>query len=115
MENWAENWTDSFGASITIADKDLVIVYMNDRAAATFEKSGGRGLIGKKLADCHQDRSMEIARRILDTGEPHSYTIEKGPVRKIIHQAPWKKDGAIAGLVEISFEIPWEMEHFVRG
>jgi hypothetical protein len=64
---------------------------------------------------------MEKMRRILDTGEPHTYTIEKaaaggsGKVRKMVHQAPWYRDGAIAGLVEVSFEIPWEMEHYDRG
>jgi transcriptional regulator with PAS, ATPase and Fis domain len=115
METVMENWMDSFGASITVADRDLVVVYMNDRAAATFEKSGGKNLIGKKLADCHQEHSMAITRLIMETGEPHSYTIEKAGVRKLIHPAPWEKDGRTAGLVEISFEIPWEMEHFVRG
>jgi transcriptional regulator with PAS, ATPase and Fis domain len=113
------DWADRFGAAITVVDRDLAVVYMNDRAGAVFEKWGGRGLLGKSLASCHTDGSMEIMRRILETGEPHTYTIEKagpaGRVRKIIHQAPWEKDGATAGLVEISFEIPWEMGHYVRG
>jgi len=110
-----ENWFDHFGAAVTVVDRDLVIVYMNDRSAVVFEKYGGRNLIGKNLAGCHLDSSMEKMRRILETGQANTYTIEKGGIKKIVHQAPWKKDGATAGLVEISFEIPMEMEHFVRG
>jgi hypothetical protein len=66
------------------------------------------------VLDCHQEKSKAIMQRIMETGEPNSYTIEKNGIKKIIHQAPWKKDGAIAGLVEISIEIPSEMDHFVR-
>jgi DUF438 domain-containing protein len=114
LEAEMENWADRLGAAITIADRDLVVVYMNDGAAAVFEKWGGRGLVGRSLAGCHTGRSVEIMRRILETGEPHTYTIEKGGAKKLVHQAVWEKDGAAAGLVEMSFEIPREMEHFVR-
>jgi transcriptional regulator with PAS, ATPase and Fis domain len=110
-----ENWADQFGAAVTVVDRDLVVVYMNDGSALAFEKWGGRGLVGKSLAGCHTERSMEIMRRILETGEPHSYTIEKGGAKKVVHQAPWRKEGVISGLVEISFEVPWGMEHHVRG
>ena len=109
------NWAEKFDASITVVDKGLVILEMNEKAMATFEKYGSNALIGKNLKDCHAQRSMEIMARILETGEPHTYTIDKGGIKKIVHQAPWKENGAIAGLVEISFEIPTEMEHFVRG
>jgi len=109
-----QSWTDEFGAAITVVDRDLVIVEMNDKAKTTFEKYGGSQLLGKSLLDCHSESSKAIIKQIIETGIPHSYTIEKGGVRKMIHQAPWKKNGAIAGLVEISMEIPIDMEHFVR-
>jgi len=109
-----QNWTDEFGAAITVIDRNFVIVYMNDKATATFGKWGGRELLGKTVMNCHNERSKAIIRRIMETGVPNSYTIEKGGVKKMIYQAPWKKDDAIAGLVEISMEIPLEMEHFVR-
>jgi hypothetical protein len=35
-------------------------------------------------------------------------------VKKLIYQTPWMKDGAFAGLVEISLEIPFEMPHYLR-
>jgi hypothetical protein len=114
QEGKMDNWTDLFGAALTVVDSEFVVLYMNEKSAATFEKYGGRGLVGKRLDGCHSERSMGLMRRILETGEPHTYTIEKAGVRKMVHQAPWEKDGAVAGLVEISIQIPWEMEHFVR-
>ncbi|MCL1908482.1 MAG: PAS domain-containing protein [Holophagaceae bacterium] len=109
-----QNWIENFGAAITVVDKDLVIAYMNDKALSAFEKYGGRELLGRNLEGCHSERSMAIMRQILETGEPHTYTIEKGGIKKLVHQAPWKKGGATAGLVEFSIEIPWELEHFAR-
>jgi transcriptional regulator with PAS, ATPase and Fis domain len=110
-----QNWMEEFNAAITVVDSAFDVIYMNSKAAATFEKWGGRELIGKSLSNCHQERSMSIMRRIIETGTPNSYTIEKNGIKKMVFQAPWEKDGAIAGLVEISFEIPWDMEHFVRS
>jgi transcriptional regulator with PAS, ATPase and Fis domain len=109
-----EDWAEGFGAAITIVDRDLVVVYMNGRSAQTFAKWGGRALLGKSLANCHTEGSMAAMRRILETGEPHSYTVEKGGARKVVHQAPWERGGERAGLVEIAFEVPPEMEHRVR-
>jgi len=87
---------------------------MNQRACRTFEKYGGESLIGKSLFDCHGERSSAMIRRFLQTGESNVYTIEKAGVKKLIHQSPWYKDGKIAGLVELSLELPTEMPHFVR-
>ena len=33
----------------------------------------------------------------------------------MIYQSAWRRDGKVAGLVEISMEIPDEMEHYVRS
>ncbi|MDR0498674.1 MAG: PAS domain-containing protein [Holophagales bacterium] len=110
-----QNWIEEFNAAITVTDRDFVVIYMNNKAAATFEKWGGSELIGKNLSNCHKERSMAIMRQILETGTPNTYTIEKNGIKKMVFQTPWKKSGAIAGLVEISFEIPWDMEHYVRN
>jgi transcriptional regulator with PAS, ATPase and Fis domain len=108
-------WTEEFPGAITVTDKDLIIVYLNDKAAATFDKEGGKDLVGTNLLACHKHRSIEIIKHIFDTGSPNVYTIEKKGVKKFIYQAPWRKDGEIAGLVELSMEIPFELPHFVRG
>ena len=108
------DWALEFPGAVTVCDRDFTIIYMNDKAAATFEKDGGRNLLGTDLLACHKESSKVIMRRILDTGEPNSYTIEKSGLRKFIYQAPWLKEGRIAGLVEISVVIPESLPHFVR-
>lgn len=109
------DWAQEFAGAVTICDADYTIVYMNDRALATFAADGGASLIGTDLRKCHQARSNEIMARILATGEPNSYTIEKRGVHKLIYQAPWFRDGKIAGLVELSLVIPADLPHFVRS
>ena len=109
------DWARQFPASITICDSDGILLEMNDRAAQVFEADGGRQLIGKNILDCHPEPARAKTQRLLESHEPNVYTIEKNGVRKLIYQAPWHKDGAFAGLVELSIELPSEMPHFVRG
>ncbi len=109
------DWVTEFPGGVTVSGKDGTILYLNDRAAKTFEADGGRSLVGKDLMACHRkDRSREIIKRIMDTEEPNAYTIEKGGLRKLIFQAPWYVEGEPAGLVELSLVIPDEMPHFKR-
>ncbi len=108
-------WEDDFTAAIIIISRDFTIVYMNEKAANAFDAWGGKALIGKDVRPCHQERSVRIMERILETGVPNAYTIEKNGVKKLIYQAPWRVDGRIAGLVELSMEIPFDMPHFVRA
>ncbi len=95
--------------SITVSDREGKLVYMNDASRAVFGDK-----VGQNMMPCHQARSQEIIRQLLENGETHAYTIEKGEVHKMIYQAPWYKDGEVAGLVEFSMVIPAEMPHYVR-
>ena len=108
-------WIKSFPAAITVCDKEGIILEMNEKACATFAAQGGEALIGTSLFACHKPASIEKIRRMLASGGNNVYTIEKNGVKKLIYQQPWYKDGEIAGLVEISLEIPEVMEHHVRS
>jgi transcriptional regulator with PAS, ATPase and Fis domain len=108
------SWIEEFPGAITVCDARGIITEMNDRAARTFQEQGGKALIGTNLLDCHPEPSRTQVQRMLATGERNVYTIEKGGVRKLIYQAPWYKDGAFAGLVEMALELPETMPHFVR-
>jgi len=108
------SWVKEIPVAVTVADCDGVILEMNDKAIKTFEKYGGKSLIGKNLCDCHQAQSNEIIKQIIETGEKHIYTIEKDGLKKMIYQSPWFKKGKCAGIIEISLEIPFSMPHFVR-
>jgi transcriptional regulator with PAS, ATPase and Fis domain len=109
------DWIAEFPGGVTVSGKDGTILYLNDRAAKTFESDGGQALVGKDLMACHKtERAKAIIKRIMETEEPNVYTIEKRGQKKLIFQAPWYEDGELGGLVELSLVIPEEMPHFKR-
>ena len=107
------DWAKEMNCAVTVCDTEGVIIYMNDKAKETFASHGD--LVGKNLMGCHNERSKGIIRDLLATGGSNAYTIEKGGLRKMIYQTAWKVDGVVAGLVEISMVIPYDMPHYFRG
>lgn len=105
-------WAEQMNCAVTVCDTEGVILYMNQKARATFAKRGE--LVGQNLFDCHNDRSQAIIRRLLAENGTNAYTIEKAGVRKMIYQSAWSVGGKVGGLVEISMEIPQEMPHYIR-
>ena len=108
------NWFAELPCSITVCDRKYRIVYMNDLAAKVHKEDGGKALIGTNLMDCHPPKAQRKLREVMNSGKPNAYTIEKNGVKKQIFQSQWKEKGRVAGLVELSFEIPWDMLHHVR-
>lgn len=106
------NWAEEINCAVTICDHNGIILYMNDRARHTFASHGD--LIGKNLFECHSQASIEKINHMLATGESNAYTISKNGQRKMIYQTPWRRNGIIAGMVEISMVIPQEMPHYIR-
>ncbi|MBF0406228.1 MAG: PAS domain-containing protein [Candidatus Riflebacteria bacterium] len=107
-------WLDGIKGSITVTDIHGTIIFMNESAQETFKSDGGKELIGKNLMDCHPESAREKINNLLAEKKTNAYTIEKKGKKKLIWQTPWMKDGACAGLVEISLEIPFEMPNFIR-
>lgn len=105
-------WAEEADCAVTVCDTEGVILYMNEKARATFAQHGD--LIGRNLFDCYNERSRETIRRMLASGGTNAYTIEKQGVRKMIYQTAWRERGEIRGLVEISMELPDEMPHYIR-
>jgi transcriptional regulator with PAS, ATPase and Fis domain len=113
ITNVIPDWAKEMNCAVTVCDADCNIIYMNSKSRATFAKRGD--LIGKNLLDCHNERSQQIIRHLLDTGGYNCYTIQKGGLRKMIYQTAWRDEqGAVAGLVEISMVIPEDMPHYIR-
>ncbi|MDO4335393.1 MAG: PAS domain-containing protein [Bacteroidales bacterium] len=106
-------WAEQMNCAVTVCDAEGIILYMNDKARATF--AGHGDLIGKNLFECHSPASKEKILHMLATGESNSYTIAKGDVKKMIYQTPWRRNGEIAGMVEISMVIPDRLPHYVRS
>lgn len=108
------NWAGELCVAITVSDTSGKILYMNDKAAATFDKNGGKELVGQNLRDCHLPVSWEKILGIMNSQKANCYTVEKEGIRKLIYQSPWFDEGKLSGLVEFSMVIPVNMDHFVR-
>jgi hypothetical protein len=108
------DWIKQFPAAILVCDCNGVILEMNDRAAKTQERDGGYALVGTNLLDCHDEPARSKLEKMLETCQKNIYTVENAGIKKLIYQCPWFEDGHYAGFVELSLEIPFEMEHFVR-
>jgi uncharacterized protein YndB with AHSA1/START domain len=108
-------WVAGFPGAVTVCDRHGVIIAMNAKAAESFAGDGGFALIGSNLLECHPEPSRTQVAELLANPRVNAYTIEKRGVHKVIYQAPWFEDGAFAGYVELSLEVPSKMPHFVRG
>lgn len=53
-------------AAVVICDLEHIIIYMNPAAIERYEKWGGKALLGKSLLNCHNEKSREMIRKVLD-------------------------------------------------
>lgn len=106
------DWAEGIEAAVTICDADARIIYQNARSRETFKRYGN--VVGHDLLAYHPPRAQQMIRHMLATGETNAYTISKNGARKLIYQTPWRRDGAVAGLVEISIVLPPDMPHYER-
>lgn len=109
-----QNWPDYFNASVTICNRDGIIVYLNEKSASQFEKYGGKDLIGINLMDCHPEPARSRLRQMLIEPLENTYTTEKDGNRKMIVQKPWMNMDNFMGVIEISIDLPPEIPHYKR-
>jgi transcriptional regulator with PAS, ATPase and Fis domain len=107
-------WVQEFGAGVTVCDTAGVILEMNDRSVRMFREQGGSALLGSNVLDCHPEPSRTKLRLLMEKRQASTYTTERNGRRKLIHQAPWYRDGQYAGFVEIVLALPDAMPHFIR-
>lgn len=106
-------WTDDVDCAITVCDKEGKVIFQNKVSRGLFKKDG-EPMVGKSLMPCHSEKSRGIIADMLTSGNTHCYTITKQGRKKLVYQTPWKADGEVAGLVEISFYLPDNMVHYDR-
>jgi len=114
VEPDARAWLEQLPCSLTVCDTEYTVLYLNDRSAEINAVDGGKALVGKNLLDCHPPEAREKLKEVMASGRPNIYTVEKNGVRKMVYQAHWRQGARVAGLVEITFELPGEVPHFVR-
>lgn len=100
---------DEINSAVTVSDTGGVVLYQNEKSVAV-----NGDVRGKSMIPCHNERSREIIRRLVDEGGTNVYTIEKKGVHKLIYQTVWREGGEVRGLVEFSIETPEDMPHYVR-
>ncbi len=110
-----ETWVNGFPGAVTVCDEHGTMIWMNDKAAAGYRDAGGRALLGSNVLACHEGESRKKVAALFEERRTNVYTIQKGGIRKLIYQSPWYRDGAFAGIVELSMEIPQEIPEFIRG
>lgn len=108
-------WAAELPISITVCDREGIILDMNDKSKATFAMDGGAALIGTNVLDCHPEPSRSQLSDMLEQKTTNVYTIEKNGIKKLIYQTPWYIDGVYQGFAELAIEIPFELRHFVRA
>lgn len=88
---------------------------MNDEAVKTFEKRGGKRMVGANAADGQPERDQSRLQELHETRKTNVHTIEKNGLKRLIYQAPWFGEGEHRGFVELSMEIPFNVPQFNRG
>lgn len=108
------DWLKEINAAVTVCDSNGIIIYMNEKSEQVFENEGGKKLIGSNLFGCHPEPALTKLKEMMADGSTNVYTIEKNGNKKIIYQTPWFNENTFGGFIEISFNIPFEMPHFIR-
>ena len=107
-------WVRELPAEIMVCDYRGLILEMNTGAEILFAEDGGRGLLGANLLDCHPAPALGKLKRMLEEQIAHAYFNTENSVKRFFFQSPWYRDGRYAGFVEISFEVPEIIPHFIR-
>lgn len=106
----ASAWADEMDVRVTVCNLKAIIVYMNRASILGFHKYGGAELIGKSLLDCHMPVSQEMIREMLEYPHTNTYMINKDLERRLIRQFPWMENGEHKGIIELSFDLPFDFE-----
>ena len=109
------DWVQELPAEVMVCGVDGTILAMNAAAEQLFAEQGGTGLLGSNVLDCHPEPSRSKLEGMLARQVSNAFYNTEAGRKRFFFQAPWYQDGRYAGFVEISFEVPEEVPHFVRA
>ncbi len=107
-------WVKEFPVTLTVIDKNDVIIDMTERTAKGFAESGHPDLIGASVFDCHPEGAKLKLKALIDSRRTNVYTYTRDGRKKLVFQAPWTIDGEFAGYLDMTLELPADMPHFDR-
>jgi len=94
-------------ATVTVADEDGRIIFLNDLAIAHYADRGGRSLIGTHLNDCHNPTSqaeieaMYARYRTGDFTPTRYHHVKEDGLDETIVLIPLVTDGRLRGVAEL--------------
>jgi transcriptional regulator with PAS, ATPase and Fis domain len=109
------SWIKELPAEVMACDTDGIILEMNAEAESLFAADGGRGLLGANVLDCHPEPARLKLEGLMQKQIANAYYNTENGEKRFFYQAPWYKNGRYAGFVEISFAVPEDIPHFLRG
>ena len=65
LSQYFKSIIDTERASVVICNLNHEIIYMNSAAVKNYEKYGGDRLLGKSLLDCHNDKSVDMIKKVV--------------------------------------------------
>jgi hypothetical protein len=109
------DWVKELPAEVMVCDSRGIILEMNIEAEALFATDGGLDLLGTDVLECHPDAARNKLQRMMEAQTPNAYFNTENGQKRFFYQTPWYQNGHYAGFTEISFEVPEEIPHFLRG
>lgn len=97
---------DQDRCAVVICNLQHEIIYMNPSAVTRYAKRGGEGLIGRSLLDCHNEKSAERIRQVIQwfaESREHNlvYTFHNEKENKDVYMAALRDDeGRLIGYYE---------------
>ena len=64
LANYFKSIVDQDRCAVVICNLEHEIIYLNPAASERYAKSGGAGLVGKSIFDCHNAKSVEAIRKV---------------------------------------------------
>ena len=92
-------------AAVVICNLDHEIIYMNPAAVLNYEKYGGKELLGRNLLECHNSKSCEGIKKVVEwfaSDETHNlvYTSHDEKRNKDVYMVALRDDGKLIGYYE---------------
>ena len=106
MFDYFKSIIDQDRCSVVICNLDHRIIYMNPAAVINYEKYGGEALVGQNLLNCHNEKSCERIRQVVDWFSQSSdnniiYTSRDAKRNKDIYMVALRdKEGQLIGYYE---------------
>lgn len=90
---------DQDRCAVVICNLQHEIIYMNPTAVSRYDKYGGIRLMGKSLLDCHNEKSCEMIKKVMDwfaESEEHNmiYTSHNEKENKDVYMVALRDDDA---------------------